>query len=204
MRTSRMRLLALVQSRSGFWVYFELNTIITSPNFYLMPETIKSSVLWNSSARRARKTRFFHSITQATKLLAPLIHCWCSTRTATIYDGLLYTCFTCILVRYISVLDTTLHNVQKLHEAACGPCGFCASCLLVRWRPEETAFENTWTLFQDEYSEEFRRGPTIMKDSLLTNKTRSLSIVNFDSVYQVADSLLSSISEKWPSCSPRL
>jgi hypothetical protein len=59
MRTSRMRLLALVQSRSEFWVYFELNTIITSPNFYLMPETIKSSVLWNSSARRARKPGFF-------------------------------------------------------------------------------------------------------------------------------------------------
>jgi hypothetical protein len=101
MRTSLMRLLALVQSRSRFRVYSELNTIITSPNFYLTPETIKSSVLWNSSARRARETRFFHGIAQAAKLVAPLIHRWYSTRTASIYNGLLYACFTCILTRYM-------------------------------------------------------------------------------------------------------
>jgi hypothetical protein len=41
----RMRILALVQSRSGFRVYFELNTIITFSNFYSTPETLKSSVL---------------------------------------------------------------------------------------------------------------------------------------------------------------
>jgi hypothetical protein len=97
-----MRLLALVQSRSGpFRVYFDLSTIITSPNFYSTPKTPEFSILWNSSARRSQETCVFHGIAQATELLAPLIYRWCSTRTASIHDSLLYTCFTCILVKYI-------------------------------------------------------------------------------------------------------
>ena len=122
MRTSCMWLLALVQSRSGFCVYFELNTIITSPNFYSTLETLKSLVLWNSSARRARETRFFRGIAQAAELLAPLIYCWCSTRTASIYNGLLYTCFTCILVRYM----------LSRPQIFCFGCGF-AQCPKAAW-----------------------------------------------------------------------
>ena len=117
-----MRLLALVQSRSEFRVYFELNTIITSPNFYSTLETLKFLVLWNSSARWLRETRFFCGIAQAAELLAPLIYCWCSTWTASIYNGLLYTCFTCILVRYMLLRP----------QIFCFGCGF-AQCPKAAW-----------------------------------------------------------------------
>jgi hypothetical protein len=67
-----------------------VNTIITSPNFYSMPETIKNLQYCEIRLRgELEKPIFFHGIAQAAKLLAPLIHRWCSTQTASIYGGLL-------------------------------------------------------------------------------------------------------------------
>jgi hypothetical protein len=62
MRISRMRLLALVQSRGGFHVYFELNAIMTSPiqrlkhlnlqycGIYLRGELGKPGFSWHHSS----------------------------------------------------------------------------------------------------------------------------------------------------------